>query len=64
MIIIFILFFLFLNVVNLRCDVVILYNRIVIFILLYCIVYDYIFLIVVIKGIGLYGGLLLINNFI
>ena len=62
MIIISILSLLLSNAVNLRRDVSILYNRIAIFILLYCIVHDYTSLTVVTKGIGLHGGLLLINN--
>lgn len=62
MIIISILSLLLSNAVNLRRDVSILYNRIAILILLYCIVYDYTSLTVVTKGIGLHGGLLLINN--
>jgi NADH-ubiquinone oxidoreductase chain 2 len=63
MIIISILSLLLSNAVNLRRDVSILYNRIAILILLYCIVHDYTSLTVVTKGIGLHGGLLLINNF-
>jgi NADH-ubiquinone oxidoreductase chain 2 len=62
MIIISILSLLLSNAVNLRRDVSILYNRIAILILLYCIVHDYTSLTVVTKGIGLHGGLLLINN--
>nr|UYL26247.1 NADH dehydrogenase subunit 2 [Cordyceps militaris] len=62
MIIISILSLLLSNSVNLRRDVSILYNRIAILILLYCIVHDYTSLTVVTKGIGLHGGLLLINN--
>ncbi|XWW92058.1 NADH dehydrogenase subunit 2 (mitochondrion) [Cordyceps javanica] len=62
MIIISILSLLLSNAVNLRRDVSILYNRIAIIILLYCIVHDYTSLTVVTKGIGLHGGLLLINN--
>lgn len=62
MIIISILSLLLSNAVNLRRDVSILYNRIAILILLYCIVYDFTSLTVVTKGIGLHGGLLLINN--
>nr|AMD61766.1 NADH dehydrogenase subunit 2 [Beauveria bassiana]UVW80397.1 NADH dehydrogenase subunit 2 [Beauveria bassiana] len=62
MIIISILSLLLSNAVNLRRDVAILYNRIAILILLYCIVHDYTSLTVVTKGIGLHGGLLLINN--
>lgn len=62
MIILSILSLLLSNAVNLRRDVSILYNRIAILILLYCIVHDFTSLTVVTKGIGLHGGLLLINN--
>ncbi len=50
------------NAVNIRRDVAILYNRIAIIILIYCIFNDITSLTVVTKGIGLHGGLLLINN--
>jgi NADH-ubiquinone oxidoreductase chain 2 len=50
------------NAVNVRRDVSILYNRIAILILIYCIFNDITSLTVVTKGIGLHGGLLLINN--
>lgn len=50
------------NAVNARRDVSILYNRIAILILIYCIFNDISSLTVVTKGIGLHGGLLLINN--
>lgn len=50
------------NAVNARRDVSILYNRIAILILIYCIFHDISSLTVVTKGIGLHGGLLLINN--
>lgn len=50
------------NAVNSRRDVSILYNRIAILILIYCIFNDIYSLSVVTKGIGLHGGLLLINN--
>jgi NADH-ubiquinone oxidoreductase chain 2 len=50
------------NAVNARRDVSILYNRIAILILFYCILNDLSSLTVVTKGIGLHGGLLLINN--
>ncbi len=62
MIIVSILSLLLSNAVNLRRDISILYNRIAILILLYCIVHDITSLTVVTKGIGLHGGLLLINN--
>lgn len=50
------------NAVNLRRDISILYNRIAILILVYCILNDLASLSVITKGIGLHGGLLLINN--
>lgn len=50
------------NAVNSRRDVSILYNRIAILILIYCIFNDILSLTVVTKGIGLHGGLLMINN--
>jgi NADH-ubiquinone oxidoreductase chain 2 len=50
------------NAVNARRDVSILYNRIAILILFYCILNDLSSLTVVTKGVGLHGGLLLINN--
>ncbi len=50
------------NAVNSRRDVSILYNRIAILILIYCIFNDILSLTVVTKGVGLHGGLLLINN--
>jgi NADH-ubiquinone oxidoreductase chain 2 len=50
------------NAVNSRRDISILYNRIAILILIYCIFNDITSLTVVTKGIGLHGGLLLINN--
>ena len=50
------------NAVNIRRDLSILYNRIAILILLYCILNDLSSLSVVTKGIGLHGGLLLITN--
>lgn len=48
--------------INSRRDVSILYNRIAILVLMYCIFNDIYSLTVVTKGIGLHGGLLLINN--
>jgi NADH-ubiquinone oxidoreductase chain 2 len=45
-----------------RRDIAILYNRIAILILIYCILNDLSSLTVVTKGIGLHGGLLLITN--
>ena len=62
MIIISILSFLLSNAVNVRRDISILYNRIAILILIYCILNDISSLTVVTKGIGLHGGLLLITN--
>ena len=50
------------NAVNTRRDIAILYNRIVMFILVYCILNDMSSLTVITKGIGLHGGLLLITN--
>lgn len=50
------------NAVNVRRDVSILYNRIAIIILIYCIFNDITSLTVITKGVGLHGGLLLINN--
>jgi NADH-ubiquinone oxidoreductase chain 2 len=50
------------NAVNLRRDISILYNRIAIIILLYCILNDLSSLTVITKGIGLHGGLLLTTN--
>ena len=50
------------NAVNLRRDVSILYNRIAIIILLYCILNDISSLSVLTKGLGIHGGLLLVTN--
>ena len=50
------------NAVNIRRDLSILYNRIAIIILMYCILNDFSSLNVITKGIGLHGGLLLITN--
>jgi NADH-ubiquinone oxidoreductase chain 2 len=62
MIIISILSLLLSNAVNLRRDVAILYNRVAIIILIYCILNDIASLTVVTKGIGIHGGLLLVTN--
>lgn len=62
MIIISILSLLLSNAVNSRRDISILYNRIAMLILIYCILNDITSLTVVTKGIGLHGGLLLITN--
>ncbi|KAH8836185.1 NADH dehydrogenase subunit 2 (mitochondrion) [Drechmeria coniospora] len=50
------------NAVNLRRDIAILYNRIAMIILVYCILNDLSSLTVVTKGVGLHGGLLLVTN--
>nr|YP_626446.1 NADH dehydrogenase subunit 2 [Metarhizium anisopliae]AAW58816.1 NADH dehydrogenase subunit 2 [Metarhizium anisopliae] len=50
------------NAVNLRRDISILYNRIAMIILAYCILNDIASLSVVTKGIALHGGLLLVTN--
>ena len=47
---------------NIRRDLSILYNRIAMIILMYCILNDFSSLNVITKGIGLHGGLLLITN--
>jgi len=61
MLMITILFILLSNSVNLRRDIAILFNRIASIILIYCIIQNYISLILN-KGIGLHGGLLYISN--
>lgn len=50
------------NAVTKRRDIAILYNRVAIITLMYCILNDMSSLTVVTKGIGLHGGLLLITN--
>jgi NADH-ubiquinone oxidoreductase chain 2 len=50
------------NAVNIRRDISILYNRIAMLILIYCILNDISSLTVVTKSIGLHGGLLLVTN--
>ena len=62
MLIISILGLLLSNAVNLRRDISILYNRIAIIILVYCILNDLSSLTVVTKAVGLHGGLLLVTN--
>ena len=62
MIIISIIALLLSNAVNTRRDISILYNRIAMLILIYCILNDLSSLTVVTKGIGLHGGLLLVTN--
>ena len=62
MIVISILFLLLSNAVTIRRDVSILFNRIAILILIYCIMQDITSLAIISKGIGLHGGLLHITN--
>ena len=62
MIILSILLVLLSNAVNLRRDISILFNRIAILILIYCILHDMSSLSLVTKGVGLHGGLLLVTN--
>lgn len=62
MLILSMIFTLLSNAVNSRRDVSILYNRIAILILIYCIYIDMNSLNIVTKGIGIHGGLLLVNN--
>ena len=64
MLILSIIFTLLSNAVNSRRDVSILYNRIAILILIYCIFMDMYSLNIVTKGVGIHGGLLLVNNII
>lgn len=62
MVIISILFLLFSNAVTLRRDMSILFNRIAIIALIYCILHGIISLSILNKGIGLHGGLLHVTN--
>ena len=62
MIIISILSILLSNAVTTRRDISILYNRVAILVLVYCILNDLSSLTVITKGIGIHGGLLLITN--
>lgn len=62
MIMVTILFLLISNAVVSRRDVSILFNRIAIISLIYCILQDYVSLSVLNKGIGLHGGLVYISN--
>lgn len=62
MIILSILSLLLSNAVNIRRDLSILFNRIAILILVYCILHDISTLTIITKGVGLHGGLLLITN--
>ena len=48
------------NAVNIRRDLSILFNRIAILVLIYCILHDMSSLTIITKGVGLHGGLLLI----
>lgn len=50
------------NAVNIRRDLSILFNRIAIIILIYCILHDISSLSIITKGVGLHGGLLLVTN--
>lgn len=50
------------NAVTLRRDISILFNRVAIIALIYCILQDMVSLSIVSKGIGLHGGLLHITN--
>ena len=62
MILISILSLLFSNSVTLRRDISILFNRVAIIILIYCILHDILTLSIISRGIGLHGGLLNITN--
>lgn len=62
MIIVSILALLLSNAVNLRRDISILFNRIAMIILIYCILNDLSSLTVITKGVGIHGGLLLVTN--
>lgn len=62
MIIISILSLLLSNAVNSRRDISILFNRIAMIILIYCILNDLSSLTVITKGVGLHGGLLFVTN--
>lgn len=57
-----ILFLLFSNAVTLRRDMSILFNRIAIIALIYCVLHDTVSLSLINKGIGLHGGLLHVTN--
>lgn len=50
------------NAVNLRRDISILFNRVAMISLVYCVFLDIMSLSVISKGIGLHGGLLYITN--
>src|SRR5690606_24013011 len=62
MIMITILFLLISNAVVSRRDISILFNRIAIISLIYCILQDYMSLSILSKGIGLHGGLIYVSN--
>nr|YP_009449461.1 NADH dehydrogenase subunit 2 [Hirsutella vermicola]AQT19611.1 NADH dehydrogenase subunit 2 [Hirsutella vermicola] len=62
MIVVSILSLLLSNAVNLRRDISILFNRIAMIILIYCILNDLSSLTVITKGVGIHGGLLLVTN--
>ena len=62
MIIMTILSLLLSNAVTLRRDISILFNRIVIIALIYCILHDTMSLSIISKGVGLHGGLLQITS--
>lgn len=62
MIMLSILFLLLSNAVTFRRDITILFNRIVIISLIYCILQDIASLTITTKGIGLHGGLLYITS--
>jgi NADH-ubiquinone oxidoreductase chain 2 len=61
MIILSIIFLLLSNAVTLRRDISIIFNRITILALIYCIIHDLSSLYIITKGIGLHGGLLHIS---
>lgn len=62
MLIVSIISILLVNAVNSRRDLSILYNRIAIIVLIYCILNDLSSLSIISKGIGLHGGLILVTN--
>ena len=63
MLILSIIFTLLSSAVNVRRDISILYNRIAIIILMYCVLLSFFTLSLDNKGIGIHGGLLFVNNF-
>lgn len=62
MLILSIIFILLSNALNLREDLSILYNRIVILCLFYCVINNFSSLILTLQPVGLHGGLLVISN--